>query len=326
MPSRRTFLRASTAAIAIPAMGGAFAQAFPSRSIKLVVPYTAGGTGDTQARIIGEHMARSLGQPVVVENKPGGSTIIAAAHVAKSPADGYTLLLLANSVVINSKLRAGSLPYRGLQAFEPVACLTNSPQVIAVNSASPWHTLKDWLDAAKAKPETLSYASIGPASTQHIALEVLLRQAGVKGIYVPYPGGTAAVNAVLAGHASLTLQNLSETQSFLEAGKLRALAVTTPKRMASHPDIPTVAETGLTGYEAHAWFGLAAAAGTPANVVEKLGQAALAAVRDAEIRKKLVGIGLDPYAMNPKEFSAHINSQYQKYSKMIDDSGIKAEK
>jgi tripartite-type tricarboxylate transporter receptor subunit TctC len=323
MPTRRELLCAAAGAAATSFADSALAQAFPSRPLRLVVPFPPGGTGDVQARVIGEHMARTLGQPVLVENKPGAGTIIGSSQVAQAPADGHMLLLMSNSFVINAKLRGASLPYAGLKAFEPVACLTNSPQMIAVNSTSPWHTLREWMDAVKAKPDTISYATFGPATTQHIAAEMLVRQAGLRMIYVPFPGGAPAVNAVLAGHANAVLANVSEIQSFVEAGKMRALAVATPQRLASLPNVPTVGESGLPGYEAAAWFGLCAPAGTPKDVVAKISQAATGAIADPEIRKKLVGIGLEPHAMDPAQFGAHINEQYARYSKVIDEAGIK---
>lgn len=324
MLTRRELLNAAAAGTALSFTGTALAQAFPSMAIRLVVPFSAGGTGDFQARVIGEHMGRTLGQSVIVENKAGGGTVIGTAQVAQAPADGHTLLLMANSFVINAKLRAGTLPYKDMKAFEPVAGLTNSPQLIAVNSSSPWRTFKELLDAAKAKPDTLSYTTVGPATTQHIAGEMLMRQAGIQMIYVPFAGGTPAVNAVLGGHASMVLANLNELQSFIEAGKMRALAVTTPQRLASLPQVPTVAESGLPGYEASAWFGLCAPAGTPKDVVAKIARAAASALADPDIRKRLVGMGLEPFSMEPAKFTAHINDQYAKYSKVIDESGIKS--
>ena len=323
MLTRRELLATATAAAATSLAGPALAQAFPSRPIRLVVPVPPGGTGDVQARLIGEHMAHALGQPVLVENKPGAGTIIGSSFVAQAPADGHTLLLMANSFVINEKLRGSTLPYGGMKAFEPVACLTNSPQMVAVNSARPWRSLQEWMDAARARPETISYATFGPATTQHIAAEMLVRQARLRMIYVPFSGGAPAVNAALGGHADSVLANVNEIQPFVEAGKLRALAVTTPQRLATMPNVPTVAESGLPGYEASAWFGLCAPAGTPKDVVATLARVATGAVADAEIRRKLVAVGLDPYTMGPAQFAAHINDQYAKYSKVIDEAGIK---
>lgn len=323
MLNRRELLAAGAAAAASTFAPAALAQAFPSRPVKIVVPWTAGGTGDIQARIIGQHMSQTLGQPVLIENKPGGGTVIGTGQVAKSAADGHTLLLMSNSFVINAKLHA-NLPYDGIKAFDSVACLTNSPQVIAVNASSPHKTFKDWIEAAKAKPGTISYATVGPATTQHIAGEMLQRAAGIKLIYTPFGGGAPAVNAVLAGHVDTVLANLSEMNSFLEAGKMRPLAVTTLQRLDALKNVPTVAESGYPGYEAAAWFGLVAPKGTPPDAIAKLADAAHKAMADAEVRKKIVDVGLEPYTKNPQQFAAHLADQFAKYSKVIDEAGIKA--
>ena len=323
MLTRREFIGAAAAAAAASVAGSAFAQTFPSRPLRLVVPFTAGGAGDVQARVVGERMARALGQPVVVENKPGASTIIGSAQVAQAPADGHTLLLISNSFVINAKLRGDSLPYRGMKAFEPVACLTNSPQLIAVNSASAWHSFKDWMDAAKAKPGTISYATVGPATGVHVASEMLVRKAGVRMVYVPFPGGAPAVGAALGGHVDTVIAHLSELKSFLEAGKLRALATLTPQRLPSLPEVPTIAEVGLEGAEVPAWFGLVAPAGTPADVVARIAGAAKDALADTEVRERLVTLSLEPYEMGPAQFALYLDKEYAEYSKVIDEAGIK---
>jgi tripartite-type tricarboxylate transporter receptor subunit TctC len=325
MITRRNLLAAGAAAAATGIAGDALAQTgFPTHPIKMIVPFPPGGTADIQARVISDYMGRTLGQPVVIENKPGGGTIIGSGFVAKSPADGHTILMMANSFVINAKLHASNLPYDGMKAFEPIACLTNSPQLVAVNAASPYKTFREWLAAAKAKPEALSYATVGPATTQHIAGEMLQRSAGIKLIYTPFAGGAPAVNAVLAGHVDTVLANVSELQSFIESGKMRALAVTTKERLDTMKQVPTVSESGLPGYEAAAWFGLSAPAGTPRDVIAKLAKAATGAMADLDVKKKLIGVGLEPYSMGPSEFAAHIADQYAKYAKVIDEAGIKA--
>ncbi len=323
MLNRRELLAAGAATAAAAIAPNALAQSFPSRPIKMVVPFPPGGTGDIQARLLSQHMTQTLGQPVVVENKPGGGTIIGSGFVAKSPPDGHTLLLMSNSFVINAKLHK-NLPYDGIKAFEPVAGLTNSPQLIAVNAASPYRTFKEWVDAAKAKPNTISYATVGPATTQHIAGEMLQRAAGIKLIYTPFSGGAPAVQAVLAGHVDTVLANVSEMSSFLEAGKMRALAATTAQRLESFKQVPTVIESGYPGYEVAAWFGLVAPAGTPRDAVAKIAQAAAAGLADPEIKKKLLAVGLELYSMGPSQFAAHIADQFSKYSRIIDEAGIKA--
>lgn len=327
MTTRRHLLAAALAPAVLPA---AFAQSanpsqpFPSRPVRIVVPFPAGGTADVQARLLGDFMGRGLGQPFIVENRPGGGTIIGTSQVAKAAPDGHTLLLMANSFVINAKLHAATLPYDGLKAFEPVAALTNSPQMIAVNAASPYRTLKDWIEAAKAKPGALSYATVGPATTQHIAGEMLQRAAGIRLIYTPFAGGAPSVNAVLAGHVDAVLANVNEIQPHVEAGKLRALAVTTAQRLDAFRQVPTVIESGIPGYEAAAWFGLCAPAGTPRDAIAKLAKAAADGLADPEIRKKLLAVGLEPYSMGPQEFGNHIRDQLAKYSRVIDEAGIKA--
>lgn len=324
MISRRHLIASAAATAATGLVGHAQAQAFPSRPIRLVVPFPPGGAGDLQARLVGEFMSRELGQPVVVENKPGAGTVIGTQQVAQAQPDGHTLLLIANSFVINAKLRGSTLPYAGLKAFEPVACLTNSPQALAVNSASPWRSFKEWANEVKAKPDTVSYATFGPATVQHIAAEILFRAAGLRMTYVPYPGGAPAVNSVLAGHVQTVMANLSEVQAHAEAGKLRLLAVTTAQRLPSLPNVPTVIESGIPGYEASGWFGLCAPAGTPKDVVARIARAATNAMADAEVNKRLVAAGLQPYVMDPARFAAHINAQFAQYSKVIDEAGIKA--
>ena len=289
----------------------------------MIVPFPPGGTADIQSRLIGQHMSQSMGQPIVIESKPGGGTIIGTGFVAKSPADGYTILQMANSFVINAKLHNNTLPYDGIKAFEPIACMTNSPQVIAVNAASPHRTFKEWVDAAKAKPGTISYATVGPATTQHIAGEMLQRATGIKLIYAPFAGGTQAVNSVLAGHVDTVLANLSEMSAHLEAGKLRALTVTTTQRLDALKQVPTVAESGYPGYEAAAWFGLSAPAGTPRDAVASLAEAVNAALSDAEVRKKLINVGLEPYYMDPAEFRRPYRTAVRALLAVIDEAGIK---
>jgi tripartite-type tricarboxylate transporter receptor subunit TctC len=310
--------------IALIGAAPAHAQGFPSRPLRIVVPFPAGGSTDTLTRLVSQHLSQRWGQPVLVDNKPGGGTVIGGAIVAKAPADGYTLLVVANSLVINAKLR-DNLPYPGIKAFEPVAMLTNSPQVLAVSSASPYNTLGEFLDAARAQPGVLSYSTVGPTTTQHIAGEMLKRAAGVQLTYAPFPGGGPAANAVLGGHVSAVLTNLSEVAGMIEAGKLRPLAVTTLERLSALKQVPTVAESGYPDYEAVAWFGVAAPAGTPRDIVDKLAEGFAAALNDTDIRQRLIGAGLYPAYLGPAAFAAHIAQQYTHYARVIDEAKIRPE-
>lgn len=322
MPTRRQVLAAaSSLAAPLPA----FAQReFPSRPVHFIVPYAPGGSAEVLARMVGQQLQQRWGQPVVVETKPGGGTVIGNAFVAKAPADGHTLLFISNSYVINAKLRH-DLPYDGMKAFELVANMVDSPQVVAVNAASPYRAFQEFVAAAKARPGELSIGTLGPATTQHIAAEMLQRAAGIRLIYTPFPGGAPAVNAALGGHVTAVLANLSELAAHIEAGKLRALAVTTRERIEQLKQVPTVAELTDPSYEAVAWFGVAVPAGTPPDVVRKLADGVRAAVGDREVAQKLVGLGMLPDFMDTRAFATHVASQYAKYAQVIDGAGIRTE-
>ena len=318
---RRAFLSATGgAALGLALPLSARAQSYPSKPIFFVVPLAPGGSADLLARLVGQHLSQRLGQPVVVEMRPGGGTVIGTSLVAKAPADGYTLLFASNSLVINAKLRS-NLSY-DVKAFEPVAMMVSSPQVLAVNSASPYRTFMQWLAAARAQPGTVSLASLGPDTTQHMASEMLQHTTGIQLIYAPYSGGALAVNAALGGHVDTVLGNLAEMSAHIEAGRLRPLAVTTHERLKALQQVPTIAESGYPGFEAMAWFGVAAPAGTPRTVIAVLAEGVKSAMSDPEIRKQLLAFNLQPDYLGPADFAAHIAQQYQHYAHIIDDAHI----
>ena len=305
------------------ALGLAHAQTtYPNKPVRIIVPFPAGGSADTLVRVVGQGLSRRWNQSVVIDNRPGGGTVIAGTLAAKSPADGYTLLVIANSLTINAKLRT-NLPYDPLKAFDPIAMLVNSPQVIAVNSQSPHKTLAEFLNEAKAKPGSLSYATVGPATTQHIAGEAFKRITNTDLNYVAYTGGALAANAVMGNHVSMVLTNLSEVAGMLESGKLRPLAVTTRERLDVLPQTPTVQELGFKDYEVAVWFALASPAGTPADVVQKLAEDLRATLTEPEIKKKLVAAGLYPAYMGPSALAQHIQQEFVRYSRVIDEARIK---
>lgn len=322
---RRDFLLAAGAALASTAFPvAAAARTFPSKPIQFVVPLAGGGSAELVARLVGEHMGQRWGQPVLVELRPGGGTIIGSNLVAHAPADGHTLLFSANSLVINAKLRS-NLPYDGLKAFEPVACMVNSPQVLAVNAASPHQTLGDWLLAARARPGTLSLSSLGPATTQHIAAAMLQHTTGTELIYVPFTGGSLAVNAVLGGHVDTVLANLAEVSAHIESGKLRPLAVTTKERLSTLSQVPTIAESGYPGFEAIAWFGVSVPTGTSRDIVNELSAGIADAIHNPKIQQQLIAHGLQPAYCGPAEFASHIARSFDSYSHIIDEAGIKTD-
>jgi tripartite-type tricarboxylate transporter receptor subunit TctC len=323
MTNRRTFCTMAggvLAGMALPLT--TWAQSFPTKPIHFIVPLAPGGSADLLARLIADHLSQRWGQPVIVEMKPGGGTVIGTSLVAQAPADGYTILFAANSLVINAKLHT-HLPYNGYKAFEPVALMVNSPQVLAVNASSRYHSFGEWLDAARAKPGTMSLSSLGPDTTQHMAAEQLQRATGVQLIYAPYSGGALAVNAVLGGHVDAVLGNLAEMSSHIEAGRLRPLAVTTRDRLDALKQVPTIAESGYPGFESVAWFGVAAPAGTPREVIDRLAEGVRSAMSDPDIQQKLIAFSLQPAYQGPEGFASHISQQYERYSHIIEDAHIK---
>ena len=309
-------------AILSPSHAGA-QDALRDKTIRIIVPFPPGGSADTLARIVTQQATQAGGQRFVIENRPGAGTIIGTEAVARSAPDGTTLLMMSNSFVINGIVRA-SLPYDPI-AFEPVCFLVDSPQVLVVNDTSPWRSLKDLVDAAKARPGELSYASVGPATTQHIAGEMFKQAAGINLTYVPYPGGAPAVTALVGGHVPMVLANYNEVMEQLRAGKLRPLAVASRERIKPLPDVPTFIEAGYKDYETSAFFGLVAPAKTPPGTLDQLGSMLVSALQAPDVTAKLVTQGLDVVGKCGDDFRAHIRRQHDKYLRAIRDGKIKAE-
>ena len=300
----------------------AAAQTAP-KTIRLVVPFPPGGTADVIARLIGQEASQISGQSVLVENRPGAGTVIATEYVARAAPDGTTLLIMANSFVINPSVRA-ALPYQPF-TFEPICLLVNSPQVLVVNADSPYKNLAAFVTAAKARPGELNYAAVGPATTQHIAGEMFKRAADINLTYVPYAGGAPAVNAILGGHVTAVLANYNEVKTQLSSGKLRPLAAASRARIAPLPDVPTMIESGYKDVEATAWFGMMAPPKTPPETAGQLIALFKSALAAPEAQSKLTAQGLYPAAACGAEFSAHIKQQYESYARVIKDANIKAE-
>src|SRR6266478_3952598 len=286
---------------------GQSAWAQTARTIRIVVPFPAGGSADILARLLGEQINKSQGPTVLIENRPGAGASIAYELVARAPPDGNTLVINANSIVINPLLRKVS--YDPLTSFEPICYLVSSPQVIVVNSASPYRTLADFVAAARAKPGALTVATVGPATTQHIGFEQFRRLANLNVTYVPYSGGAPAITALLGGHVTGVLGNYSEAVEQLNAGKLRALAATSRTRIVPLPDVPTVAESGYKNYEAEVWFGVAAPTKTPKEIVTQLATWFTAAMQASEVKPKLLNLGLYAVGTCGADFAEHIRKQ-----------------
>ncbi len=310
---------AIAATLAAPLLGqNAWSQA---RTIRIVVPFPAGGSADIIARLLGEHIAKNQGPSVVVENRPGGGASIAYEAVARSAPDGNTLVINGNSLVINPHLR--KVNYDPIASFEPVCWLLSSPQVYVVRADSPYKTLAEFVAGTKAQAGTLVFATVGPATTQHIGFEQFRRLSKIDVTYVPYPGGAPAMTALLGGHVHAVLTNYSEAVEQLNAGKVRALASASLKRIPPLPDVPTVDELGYKGYSVEVWFGVMAPAKTPRNAAAQLASWFQAALKAPELTPRLLKLGLYPVGACLDDFAKHIRSQYDEYGRIIREAGIK---
>jgi tripartite-type tricarboxylate transporter receptor subunit TctC len=313
-------LALASLAVAAPAHP-ALSQA--ARTIRVIISVPPGGSIDLLVRILADYISSTKGQSIIVESRPGAGGVIAAEAVARAPPDGTTLLINNNGMIISSILRKVNYDPRG--SFEPICYLVTTPQIIVVNSASPYRRLAELVDAARAKPAELSIASVGPNTTQHIGIERFKRLARANLTYVPYPGGAPTVNALLGAHVTAAVLNWSEIGEQLSAGSVRALATMAPQRIEPLPNLPTVAESGYPDFETDVWFGLVAPARTPRETIAQLIDWFRAALLAPEVKAKLTVQALYP---NPKcgaDFDAHIVRQFDLYARLIRELNIKSE-
>ena len=299
----------------------AHAQPYPSRPIKIVVPYAAGGAVDIVARTIGQPLSDALKQPVIVDNRPGASANIGMELVAKAAPDGYTLLMASNGIATNMALFP-QLAFDGRRDFAPVARIGYAPLVIVVPATSPVKSLKELIAMAKAEPGKLTYASAGNGSSGHLAGEFLKSTAKIDVLHVPYKGGAPAITDLLGERISFMPINPVEVIAHIRAGRLRALAVASDKRFPLLPDVPTAAEAGLPGYEASVWWGIVAPAKTPPEVVRQLNAETNKALADAAMANKLAELGVVVTPGTPDQFAAFIKSQTELWSGVIKAAGI----
>jgi len=312
---------------AMAAAAGAWVQTslYPVKPIRFVVPFPPGGPLDTVARALGQAMTMSWGQPVVVDNRPGAGGGIGADIVAKSTADGYTILMGAVSThAINPTLYA-KIPYDPLKDFVPVTQVANVPNVLVVHPSVPAHSVKELIALARAKPGTLNFASGSNGSAGHLAGELFKSMAGVDMVHIPYKGAAPAVTDLLAGQVSLMFDNLASASPLIKSGKLRALAVTTAKRTPFFPELPTISESGLAGFDISTWFGVFAPAGTPPDIVAKLNSELVRILKTPEMRERLAGLGAEPVGNTSEQFLAYIRSEIPKYAKVIRESGARVD-
>jgi len=310
------------AVLAAPA-GRAPAQDFPSRTITLVVPFTAGGAVDVVARLLGQQLSDRLGRPVIVENRPGAGTVIAANQVAKSAPDGYTLLWSVSSTqAINATLYK-KLPYDPAKDLVPVALIGSVPFVLVVNPSLPVHSVAELIRLAKQKPGELNYGSGGVGAAHHLFAELFSSMAGIKMTHVPYKGTVPALNDVVAGHIPLMFSDPAPALPLIEAGRLRALGVTTAERAAAAPKIAPIADQGMPGFDAAAWQMVVAPAGTPDEIVARLNRELNTMMMGADIRQKLVGFGLNPIGKGtPAELDRFLQSEIARWGKVVQQAGV----
>lgn len=315
---------ALAAALALVAPAASLAQAFPAKPIRLVVTYPPGGGADLMARLIAPKMGEALGQPVVVENKPGASGQIGAGEVARAAPDGYTIMLDASSFAVNPSLYS-KLPYDPAKAFQPLAVLALYPNVLVVTPSFPPKDVRELVALAKSKPGTVAFASSGNGSAQHLAGELFKQRAGVDMTHIPYKGGGPALNDVIGGQVPVFFANLASGLAHVKGGKLRAMAVTGARRASSLPEIPTMAEAGIPGYEVYEWNALFAPAGTPAPVVEKLAAAIAKALQSPEVRERVASLGGDLAGYGPKEAEKFVREQTELWGKVVKAGNIKVD-
>jgi tripartite-type tricarboxylate transporter receptor subunit TctC len=308
-------------ALALAASRGIRAQVFPGKPVHFIVGYSAGGAVDIIARAVGQHLQAGLGQPVIVENKPGAGTNIATRSLIDSAADGHTLMLAANALAANVSLFQPA-PYE-LDRVTPIALVGRVPVVLAANAQSSIDSIKALIAQSKAKPESVNYGTPGNGSTPHLAIELFERAAGIRLTHVPYKGGAPAINDVIAGHIQTVAINALELLPQAKAGSVRVLAVLSEKRSPIFPDAPTIAESGFPGFEASVWYGVVGPAGVPPAVVARLHQEVQRALASADVRDRLVSAGGDVAPGSTAMFADMLRSEQQRYEKLIREARIK---
>jgi tripartite-type tricarboxylate transporter receptor subunit TctC len=305
--------------------GPAKAQDYPSKPIRLVVPFAAGGATDVLARLVGERLTASLGQQVVVDNRPGAGGNIGSDIVARAEPDGYTILMGAvGTHAINPSLYP-KMPYDPVKDFAPVTLVASVPNVLVVNPEVPANSVQELIDLAKAKPGELNFASSGNGTSIHLSGELFKAMTGTDIVHVPYKGSGPAVTDLLGGQVQMMFDNMPSSLPHVKAGKLRALGVTSAKRSPALPEVPTIAEAGVPGYDATSWFGILAPAGTPEPVVTRLQGAIVQALGEPEMRQRMADLGAEPVGDTPAEFGQFITAELAKWAKVVNDAGVKLE-
>jgi len=319
----RSATAALVAALCVPCIPNVLAQSYPAKPIRLIVPFPPGGATDILGRILGAKLGEALGQQVIVDNRGGASGNLGLELASKAPADGYTVAMgQASNLAINLSLM-GRLPYDPVKDFAPISLVATSPNVLVVHPSLPVRTVKDLVALAKARPGAVNYASSGNGSPGHLVAELLKKTAHIDMVHIPYKGAAPALNDVVAGHAQLYFTSPLSAQSFVKAGRLRMVAVTSAHRSPSLPDVPTVAESGYPGIDVTSWWGLLAPAGTSQEVVTRLNSAAVRILSTAEMRERLAGQGADAAPTSPEQLASYIKAEIAGWAKMVKLTGVR---
>jgi tripartite-type tricarboxylate transporter receptor subunit TctC len=322
--SRRRFLHLAAGAAAVPAVSpAAWAQAYPSRPVRIIVPFAAGGSADILARLMGQWLSERLGQQFIVENRPGGASNVGTEAVVRAPADGYTLLLVGAVSAINATLYP-NLNFSFVRDITPVAGIMRVPNVMVVHPSFPARTVSELIAYAKTNPGRINHASPGVGSSTHMAAELFKTMTGIRMVHVPYRGNSPALNDLLAGHVQLSFDTIPSLIGYVRAGKLRALAVGTTTRSHALPDVPTVSEF-VPAYESSGYFGIGVPANTPAEIVDTLNREINAGLADSKLRARLLDLGGVPLEGSPSDFRAHIAQEIRKWAEVIRTANIKAQ-
>ena len=319
---RNLLSRLAKAAMLLLALSSAaFADDYPNRPVRLIIPFPPGGSNDVVGRLVAKHLSDKLGQQVFVDNRGGaGGTLGTQAAVNATP-DGYTLLIVSLAHAVNPALY--KLEYDPIKSFTPISILATGPNVLAVNPNSPFKSVKDLLAMAKEKPGQLDYASAGVGSFQHLGAELFKLEAGVNLVHVPYKGGGPAMQDVIGGHVKIIFSSLVQTTPYIKSGQLRALGTGGAKRSKVLPDVPTIAEAGVPGYEMSAWFGLVGPPGMPRELVARVRADFIRALAQPDVKERLASQGLDLISDTPEQFSAYLKSELVKWAKVIKESGAR---
>jgi tripartite-type tricarboxylate transporter receptor subunit TctC len=301
----------------------AFGQAYPAKPVKMIIPYPPGGGNDTLGRLFAAKLSDRLGQPVVVENRPGAGTLIGTEAAAKSAPDGYTILLSSIATHALSPNLYAKVPYDPIKDFAPVTLLGVAPTVLVVRNDLPAKDLAEFVAAAKAKPGGFTYASGGNGTPPHINGEVFKAVAGVDLLHVPFKGGGPALVDLMAGRVDVMLDTAASAMPHVRSGKLRALAISGPKRSAEYPDLPTFGEAGLAQYDTNAWYSVHAPAGTPPEIVRRLNAELVASLKEPDVQARFKQLSTDPIGNTPEEFAAFVRAELDKYARVIKGAGIR---